>query len=172
MSTQTSRRPSFLRALRSASPALWPARARLAGLKATYKSGTYSGHPEEMLEAIEGVEVLIRRRIEGIRPVRQTAPKQAASERSVKPVVVAAPKVVPAPSERSYSRRQFEELTSRCHPEGGPFEPGLDAAERRLSFMKDLYAEGGYLGHPEEMLEDIEDEERRVARLTAEAEAS
>ena len=55
MSTQASRHPSrFLRAVRGASPALWPARLRLLSLKAAYKSGAYSGHPETMLDAMDG----------------------------------------------------------------------------------------------------------------------
>ncbi|HEX9089039.1 MAG TPA: hypothetical protein VF867_16095 [Arthrobacter sp.] len=155
-----------------ASPALWPARSRLAGLKATYKSGSYSGHPEDMLEAIEGVEFLIRRRIEGTRPSKQTVLKQTAPKRAVlkqspvEPVLV----VAPAPAERSYSRRQFEELTARSHADGGPFEPGLEAARRRLDHMQDLYRTGGYMGHPEDLLNDIDDEKRCVDRLTAAAE--
>jgi hypothetical protein len=69
-------------------------------------------------------------------------------------------------------QREYEELTARCHPKGGPFETGLDAAERRLAHMQYLYRTGGYLGHPEEMLEDIEHEERRITRLTAESTAA
>lgn len=70
MSTQSSGTSRVLRSLRAASPALWPARARLASLKAAYKAGSYSGHPEEMLEAIEGVEFRIRDRVNGRRPIQ------------------------------------------------------------------------------------------------------
>ena len=160
MSTQTSHRNRFLRALRAASPALWPARLRLASLKASYKAGTYSGHPEEMLDAIDGQEYKIRRYKDGIRPVKPTPEPTA--------------KASPAPGSADRGRtakeqREYEELTARCHTEGGPFEPGLDAAERRLAHMQYLYRAGGYLGHPEDLLEDIDMEDRRVARLKAEA---
>jgi hypothetical protein len=40
---------------------LIPARLRLRRLKAQYRANTYSGHPEEMLDAIDGVEAKIRR---------------------------------------------------------------------------------------------------------------
>lgn len=166
MSTHDSRQSPFIRAIRGASPALWPARLRLMGLKSAYKTNTYSGHPEEMLESIEGVERQIRQRIEGTRPVKRAAVKSA-------PVIRQEP--VPAPYERSYDiagRRQYEEMTARCDTGGGPFEPGLEAAERRLAHMKYLYRTGGYMGHPEDLLHDLDDEQRRVDRLKAEAEVS
>lgn len=137
---------------------------RLAALKASYKAGTYSGHPEEMLDAIDGVEYRIRRYKDGIRLVKPAA------EPVVEPSVEPSP--VPAPVERGRTareQREYEELTARCHIKGGPFEPGLDAAERRLAYMQRLHRTGGYLGHPEDLHEDIEIEERRVARLKAEA---
>lgn len=67
MRTQSSAPSRVRRALRSATPALWPARMRLASLRAAYKAGNYSGHPEEMLEAIEGVEFRIRDSVKGRR---------------------------------------------------------------------------------------------------------
>ncbi|QOD06149.1 hypothetical protein [Pseudarthrobacter sp. BIM B-2242] len=155
MSTSSS--PSrVLRALRAASPALWPARLRLASLKAAYKADNYTGHPEEMLDAIDGVEYKIRDRVNGKRPVK----------------AVPAPVVEPAPAEpvrTAQEQREYEELTARCHVKGGPFEPGLEAAERRLAFMQNLYRHGGFMGHPEDLLEDIETEQRHIKRLTAEA---
>jgi hypothetical protein len=72
MSTQSSGPPRILTVLRTLNPALVPARLRLASLKAQYKAGSYSGHPEEMLEAIEGVEMKIRRSIRGQRPAKRT----------------------------------------------------------------------------------------------------
>jgi tRNA-dihydrouridine synthase len=152
MSTQTSR---FLRALRAANPALIPARLRLASLRAAYKAGNYSGHPEEMLDQIECAEVMIGRRVEG-RPKLQATPA---------PVV----QTDTEPRSRTAAeQREYEELTARCHKNGGPFEPGLDAAERRLAYMQDLYRHGGFMGHPEDLLEDIETEQRHIKRLTAE----
>jgi hypothetical protein len=160
MSTQTSRRFSPVRALRAASPALWPARLRLSALKASYKAGTYSGHPEEMLDDIDGVEDRIRRYKDGIRSVK---PVPA-------PVIMLTPEPAPDQPVRSGTEKHvFDELTARCHIDGGPFEPGVDAAHRRLAYMEDLYLRGGFMGHPEELLEDIEDERCRVDRLTAEA---
>lgn len=91
MSTQTSHRTSFLRALRAASPALWPVRLRLAALKASYKAGTYSGHPEEMLDTIHGVQYRIRRYKGGVRPVKPAAVQDlpvAVVELSPAPVAV------------------------------------------------------------------------------------
>jgi hypothetical protein len=44
---------------------------------------------------------------------------------------------------------------------------GLQAAENRLAELQTLYRQGGYSGHPEEMLEDIEYAEREVERLRA-----
>ena len=156
MSTQSSGPNRFLRALRAANPALIPARLHLAGLKATYKAGSYSGHPEEMLEAIEGVEWKIRDRIQG-KPKPKAAPAPA-------PVVETA-----EPRGRTAAeQREYEELTARCHKNGGPFEPGLEAAERRLAYMQDLYKHGGFMGHPEDLLEDIETEQRHIRRLEAE----
>lgn len=171
MSTHDSRPSPFIRALRSASPALWPLRTRLTSLKAAYKSGSHSGHPEEMLESIEGVERRIRQRIEGTRPVKRAAVKRA--------VVKSAPAIrqepVPAPYERNHDiagRREFDELTARSDRRGGPFEEGLEAAQGRLAHMQYLYRTGGYMGHPEELLHDIDDEQRRVDRLKAETVAS
>lgn len=166
MSTQTSRRP-FLRALRGASPALWPARMQLAALKASYKAGNFSGHPEETLDAIAHQESKIRRYKDGVRPVKPAAVQDL-------PVAAAEPSPVPAPATVERGRtareqREYEELTARCHVKGGPFEPGLDAAERRLAYMQYLHRTGGYLGHPEDLHEDIDIEERRIARLKAEA---
>lgn len=40
---------------------LIPAQLRVRRLRAQYKANAYSGHPEEMLESIEGVEDKIRR---------------------------------------------------------------------------------------------------------------
>ena len=164
MSTHDSRPSPFIRALRGASPALWPTRLRLMGLKSAYKTNAYSGHPEDMLDSIDGQEAKIRQYKNGQRP-------------AVPPLVETAADVepVPAPFERSDSavgRREFEELTARSSLSGGPFEEGLEAAQRRLSHMEYLYRTGGYMGHPEEMLEDIEDEQRRVDRLKAEAAVS
>lgn len=155
MSTQTPGPSRVLRALRAASPALWPARLRLASLKAAYKAGSYSGHPEVMLEAIEGVECRIRDRVNGRPPKAAPAPvvEPAAAE----------------PVRSAQEQREYEELTARCHVKGGPFEPGLDAAERRLAYMEGLYRRGGFMGHPEDLLEDIETEQRHIKRLTAEA---
>ncbi|HEX9227673.1 MAG TPA: hypothetical protein VF885_13630 [Arthrobacter sp.] len=166
MSTHDSRPSPFIRALRSASPALWPLRMRLTSLKAAYKSGSHSGHPEEMLESIEGVERQIRQRINGTRPVKRAAVKSAPAIRQ---------EPVQAPYVRSHDiavRREFEELTARSDNRGGPFEEGLEAAQRRLAHMQYLYRTGGYMGHPEELLNDIDDEERRVDRLKAETVAS
>lgn len=156
MSTQSSGQSTFLRTLRAASPALWPARVRLASLRAAYKTGSYSGHPEEMLEAIEGVEYKIRDRINGKRPV------------TAAPAPVTEPAVA-EPARSAQEQREYEEMTARCHKNGGPFEPGLEAAERRLAFMQNLYRHGGFMGHPEDLLEDIETEQRHIKRLTAEA---
>lgn len=157
MSTQSSGPSRFLRALSAANPALIPARLRLASLKAAYKAGNYSGHPEGMLEAIEGVEYRIRDRVNGKRP------------RKAVPVPAAVVEPDPAESDWNYQKqREYQELAARCHKNGGPFEPGLDAAERRLAYMQHLYRDGGYMGHPEDLLEDIDAEQRRVDRLTAE----
>ena len=156
MSTQSSRPNRFLRALRAANPALIPARIRLASLKAGYKAGNYSGHPEEMLDAIDCVEMRIRRSVQG-KPKPQTtktpAPVKAATEHR---------------GRTAAEQREYEELTARCHKNGGPFEPGLDAARRRLAFMQDLYRHGGFMGHPEDLMEDIEIEQRHIKRLEAE----
>lgn len=154
MSTQPSAPSRFLRALRSANPALWPARMRLASLRAAYKAGSYSGHPEEMLEAIEGVEYKIRDWVNG--KSRKTDP---------------APVVKPSAAKRVRSAQkqcEYEELTARCHKEGGPFEPGLEAAERRLAYMENLYRYGGFMGHPEDLMEDIETERQHIKRLMKE----
>lgn len=160
---QSSGPSRFLRALRAANPVLIPARLHLASLKAAYKAGSYSGHPEEMLEAIEGVGYRIRDRANGKR--RQKAVPV--------PVPVAIVEPEPAESDWNYQKqREYQELTARCHKNGGPFEPGLDAAERRLAYMQHLYRDGGYMGHPEDLLEDIDAEQRRVDRLTAELVAS
>lgn len=154
MSTSSS--PSrVLGALRAASPALWPARLRLASLKAAYKAGNYSGHPEEMLDAIDCVEYKIRDRVNGKRPVK-AAPVPVVEPAGAEPVRTA------------QEQREYEELTARCHKNGGPFEPGLEAAERRLAFMQNLYRHGGFMGHPEDLLEDIETEQRHIKRLLAE----
>lgn len=164
MNSQTSRRSLLIRALRAASPALWSTRLRLASLKVTYKAGAYSGHPEDTLDGISALERKIWQHTNGTRPVK------VAPEPAVEPSP--APASAPAQVERGRTgreQREFEELTARCHPKGGPFEPGLDAAERRLARMQYLYRTGGYMGHPEEMLEDIEYEERWIASLTAEA---
>lgn len=59
----------------------------------------------------------------------------------------------------------------RSHKDGGPVQPGLEAAEQRLAQLKSHYFAGNYSGHPEGMLEDIEDEENLVRRLKAEASA-
>lgn len=40
---------------------LIPAQLRLRRLRAQYKANAYSGHPEEMLESIEGMEDKIKR---------------------------------------------------------------------------------------------------------------
>ncbi len=160
MSTQTSHRPSFLRTLRAASPALWPTRLRLAARKAAYKAGNFSGHPEDTLDGISALEWRIWQYTNGARP-----------SKAVSEPIELSPAPAPAPVERGRTaseQRRYEELTARCHAKGGPFEPGLDAAERRLAHMQYLYRTGGYMGHPEDMREDIEIEERRVARLTAE----
>lgn len=128
---------------------------RLASLKAAYKAGSYSGHPEGMLEAIEGVEYKIRDRVNGKRPQK----------------AVPAPVVAPAaadPVRSAQEQREYEELTARCHRNGGPFEPGLDAAKRRLAYMENLYRHGGFMGHPEDLLEDIETEQRHIKRLMEE----
>lgn len=155
MSTQSSGPSPFLRVLRAASPALWPARIRLASLKATYKEGAYSGHPEEMLEAIEGVEYRIRDRVNGKRRVK------------AEPVAVVAPAAA-EPVRSAQEQREYDELTARCHINGGPFEPGLEAAHRRLDYMEGLYRHGGFMGHPEDLLDDIETERRHIKRLQAE----
>lgn len=156
MSTQASRPSRFLRALRAANPALVPARLRLASLKATYKAGSYSGHPEEMLDAIDCAEVMIRRRVEGRRPQ--------------KAVLVPVVESLAAETLRSaQEQREYEELTARCDKRGGLFEPGLEAAQRRLSYMQYLYRHGGFMGHPEDLMEDIEREERYIKRLIAKA---
>lgn len=155
MSTQSPGPSRFLRNLRAVSPALWPARARLASLKTAYKAGSYSGHPEEMLEAIEGVESKIRDRVNGRRAQKTAVP-------IVEPIAA-------EPVRSAQEQREYEELTARCHKNGGPFEPGLEAAQRRLAYMQDLYRHGGFMGHPEDLMEDIETEQRHIKRLAAEA---
>src|SRR3954454_6342258 len=97
MSTHTPR--PFIRALRAASPSLWPARLRLMSLKVAYKSGSYSGHPATMLDAMDGVERLIWQRTNGIRPA------------------VAAPAPVTEPVTAGHVRslkeqREYEEFTA------------------------------------------------------------
>lgn len=161
MSTPDSRRPSpFIRAVRGASPRLWPTRLRLMQLKAAYKANVYSGHPENMLDSIDYQESLIRRHKNGQRPVKASpAPVEAEV-----PVAL----VVPDADSRD---PLFAELTLRSHKDGGPVQPGLAAAEHRLVQMKAHYAAGNFSGHPEGMLEDIEDEENLVRRLKAEANA-
>jgi hypothetical protein len=37
--------------------------------------------------------------------------------------------------------------------------------------MPNLYRHGGFIGHPEDLMEDIEFEQRHIARLAAEAAA-
>jgi hypothetical protein len=161
MSTSTSRPSGFVRALRAASPALWPVRLRLAALKAAYKAGAYSGHPEDTLDGISSLEWMIWQRTNGIRPAAAAPAEHPEPEASSDPAAVN--------GRTAAEQRTHQELTARCHVDGGPFEPGLDAAERRLAHMQRLYRSGGYMGHPEDMLEDIDAEERRVARLTKEA---
>ena len=91
----------------------------------------------------------------------------------IRPAVAApAPDAAPAAEDHGRSiedQREYEEFTARCDKRGGPFEPGLEAAERRLAFMKNLYDHGGFMGHPEDLLEDIDIEKRHIARLRAEA---
>lgn len=60
-------------------------------------------------------------------------------------------------------------MTARCDKPGGPFEQGLDAAHRRLQYMQNLYQHGGFMGHLEDLMEDLELEQRHIARLAAEA---
>lgn len=156
MSTQSSGPSGILTALRTLNPALVPSRLRLAALRARYKAGSYSGHPEEMLEAIEGVEWKIRDSIQG-KPKPKAAKVPAPVEAATEPR-----------GRTAAEQREYDELTARCHKNGGPFEPGLEAAERRLAYMQDLYRHGGFMGHPEDLMEDIETEQRHVRRLKAE----
>lgn len=152
----------FIRAIRGANPLLWPTRLRLLQLKAAYKAHAYSGHPDGMLDSIDHQESKLQRYKEAIHPFGQT--EDVAHAAAVEPADV------PAPFERSFSmtgRREFDELTARSHRNGGPFEPGLEAAQRRLDHMQYLYRTGGYMGHPEELLEDIEAEENRIRLLEA-----
>lgn len=72
------------------------------------------------------------------------------------------------PVRSAQEQREHEELTARCDKRGGPFEPGVEAAKRRLAYMQNLYQHGGFMGHPEDLLEDIEREQRHIKRLTAE----
>lgn len=73
MSNKTSSPSPLIRALRSASPVLWPARLRLIGLKSAYKSGRYSGHPEDLLDRIDGNERLICQYKDGRNPAGSKA---------------------------------------------------------------------------------------------------
>lgn len=155
MSPQTSR-PLFPRILRNASPALWPARIRLTALKDAYRAGSFSGHPEMMLDAIDAVEHRIRDYVNGKQSVKVTS-------------VTANEATVAEPARSAQEQREYEELTARCDKRGGPFEPGLEAAQRRLSYMQYLSRHGGFMGHPEDLAEDIELEERYIKRLTAES---
>lgn len=152
MSNQTSRRRSRL--LRAASPTLWPTRLRLVQLKAAYKANAYSGHPEDMLDSIDHQESKIRRYKDGLRPLKATTPQRVAEAPSA-PVVTNA----------HAQEHALDEATARGRRDGGPFQLGLEAAEHRLSQMRDMYDTGLYSSHPEEMLEDIEVEENRVRRL-------
>lgn len=54
---------------------------------------------------------------------------------------------------------------------GSKQEPALQAAENRLAELQTRYRLGQYSGHPEEMLDDIEDAEAAVKRLWADSPA-
>lgn len=108
-------------------------------------------------DEIDFTEAMIRPRIEG-RP------------RQKPPVAVGVVEVegTVGPIRTEQEQREYGEPNARCDKRGGPFELGFEAARGRLSYMQHLYRHGGFMGHREDLMEDIELEERHIKRLEAE----